>query len=167
MRTEIWDLWEREREDRETERDRDRERGRGRGGERERRGGERERGGEVGRERENLKCSDPSSYQAEALQWQEQNLQKRALLQLVLALHPNQHSTIRPNQTTQLQKQNYIAYCKDATKIQKKMELYLQLNRDYKPAEYLSCVKHHKLIKTLTKYRLSDHCLNIERGRHR
>ncbi len=47
------------------------------------------------------------------------------------------------------------------------MELYLQLKRDYKPAEYLSCVKDHKLRKTLTKYRLSDHCLAIERGRHR
>ncbi len=79
---EIWDLWERERKT-ETETERERE-------------------GEVGKERENLKCSDPSSYQAEALQWQEQNMQKRALLQLVLALHPNQHSTIRPNQTTQL-----------------------------------------------------------------
>ncbi len=114
-----------------------------------------------------LKCSDPSSYQAEALQWQEQNLQKSALLQLVLKLHPNQHSKIRPNQITQLQKQNYISYWKDATKIQKKMELYLHLKRDYKPAEYLSCVKDHKLRKTLTKYRVSDHCLAIERGRHR
>ncbi len=47
------------------------------------------------------------------------------------------------------------------------MELYLQLKRDYKPAEYLSCVKDHKLRKTLTKYRLSDHGLAIERGRHR
>ncbi len=47
------------------------------------------------------------------------------------------------------------------------MELYLHLKRDYKPAEYLSCVKDHKLRKTLTKYRLSDHCLAIERGRHR
>ncbi len=116
---------------------------------------------------QHLKCSDPSSYQAEALQWQEQNLQKSALLQLVLTLHPNQHSTIRPNQITQLQKQNDIAYWKDATKIQKKMELYLHLKRDYKPAEYLSCIKDHKLRKTLTKYRLSDHCLAIERGRHR
>ncbi len=65
---------------------------------------------------QHLKCSDPSSYQAQALQWQEQNLQKNALLQLVLKLHPNQHSTIRPNHITQLQKQNYIAYWKDATK---------------------------------------------------
>ncbi len=116
---------------------------------------------------QHLKCSDPSSYQAEALQWQEQNLQKSALLQLVLKLHPNQHTTIRPKQITQLQKQHYIVYWKDATKIQKKMELYLQLKRDYKPAEHLSCVKDHKLRKTLTKYRLSDHCLAIERGRHR
>ncbi len=51
---------------------------------------------------QHLKCSDPSFYQAEALLWQEQNLQKSALLQLVLKLHPNQHSTIRPNQITQL-----------------------------------------------------------------
>ncbi len=68
---------------------------------------------------QHLKCSDPSSYQTEALQWQEQNLQKSALLQLVLKLHPNQHSTIRPNQITQLQKHNYITYWKDGTKIQK------------------------------------------------
>ncbi len=116
---------------------------------------------------QHLKCSDPSSYQAEALQWQEQKQQKSALLQLVLKLHPNQHTTIRPNQITQLQKQHYIAYWTDATKIQKKMELYLQLKREYKPAEYLSCVKDHKLRKTLTKYRLSDQCLAIERGWHR
>ncbi len=47
------------------------------------------------------------------------------------------------------------------------MELYLHLKRDYKSAEYLSCVKDHKLRKILMKYRLSDHCLAIERGRHR
>ncbi len=35
---------------------------------------------------QHLKCSDLRSYQAEALQWQEQNLQKSALLQLVLTL---------------------------------------------------------------------------------
>ncbi len=116
---------------------------------------------------QHLRCSDPSSYQTEALQWQEQNLQKSALLQLVLTLHPNQHNTIRPNHITQLQKHNYITYWKDATKIQKKMELYLHLKRDYKPAEYLSCIKDHKLRKIVTKYRLSDHCLAIERGRHR
>ncbi len=116
---------------------------------------------------QHLRCSDPSSYQTEALQWQEQNLQKSALLQLVLTLHPNQHNTIRPNHITQLQKHNYITYWKDATKIQNKMELYLHLKRDYKPAEYLSCIKDHKLRKIVTKYRLSDHCLAIERGRHR
>ncbi len=43
---------------------------------------------------QHLKCSDPSSYQAEALQWQEQKQQKSALLQLVLKLHPNQHTTL-------------------------------------------------------------------------
>ncbi len=35
---------------------------------------------------QHLKCSDLRSYQAEARQWQEQNLQKSTLLQLVLTL---------------------------------------------------------------------------------
>ncbi len=78
---------------------------------------------------------------------------------------PAHHNPAQTNHTDT--KQHYIVYWKDATKIQKKMELYLQLKRDYKPAEYLSCIKDHKLRKTLTKYRLSDHCLAIERGRHR
>ncbi len=148
---------------------------------------------------QHLKCSDPSSYQAEALQWQEQNLQKSALLQLVLTLHPNQHNTIRPTQTstapsgpnkpaqhnqahpnqrstirsTQTStaqsglpkpaQHSYKYKTKDATTT---MELYLHLKRDYKPAEYLSCLKDHTLRKT-QKYRLSDHCLAIERGQHR
>ncbi len=51
--------------------------------------------------------------------------------------------------------------------LQYKRRLYLHLKRDYKPAEYLSCVKDHTLRKILTKYRLNDHCLAIERGRHR
>lgn len=116
---------------------------------------------------QHLKRSEPSSYQAEALWCQEQSLQRSALSQLMLKLQPDQHSTIRPNQIIQLQKQNYITYWKHATKSQKKMELYLDLKKDYKPAEYLSCVKDPKLRKTLTKYRLSDHCLAVERGRHR
>ncbi len=80
--------------------------------------------------------------------------------------HYTQTSTAQSDPTkSQLQKQNYIAYWKDVTKIQKKMELYLHLKSDYKTAEYLSCIKDYKLRKTLTKYRLSDHCLAIERGR--
>ena len=43
----------------------------------------------------------------------------------------------------------------------------MELKRDYKPSEYLGCVKEHKVRKTLTKYRLSDHSLAVERGRHR
>lgn len=116
---------------------------------------------------QHLKRSEPSSYQAEALRCQEQNRHRSALSQLMLKLQPDQHSTIWPNQIIQLQKQNYITYWKDATKSQKKMELYLKLKREYKPAEYLSCVKEHKLRKTLSRYRLSDHRLAVERGRHR
>lgn len=116
---------------------------------------------------QHLKRSDPSSYQAEALRCQEQTRPRSAHTQLMLKLQPDQHSTIWPNQIITLQKQNYITYWKEATKLQKKMELYLHLKRDYKPAEYLSCVKEHRERKTLTRYRLSDHGLAVERGRHR
>lgn len=56
----------------------------------------------------------------------------------------------QPNYKNTKAKLQYIAFWKDAIKPQKKMELYLQLKSDYKP-EYLSCVKKHKVRKTLTK----------------
>lgn len=76
-----------------------------------------------------------------------------------------QHNLAQPNYT--ITKQNCTAYWKDAIKLQQKIELYLDLKGHYKPTEYLSCVKEHKVRKTLTKYRLSDHCLATDRERHR
>ena len=47
------------------------------------------------------------------------------------------------------------------------MQCYLALNRQYTVANYLTMVTDQNLRKTLTKYRLSEHSLVIEKGRHR
>ena len=47
------------------------------------------------------------------------------------------------------------------------MQCYLALNRQYTVADYLSMVTDQQLKQTLTKYRLSEHSLAIEKGRHR
>ena len=48
-----------------------------------------------------------------------------------------------------------------------KLETYLALNRQYTVADYLSTVSDKNLRKILTMYRLSDHSLAVEKGRHR
>ena len=47
------------------------------------------------------------------------------------------------------------------------MQCYLALNRQYTVADYLSTVTDQQLKQTLTKYRLSEHSLAIEKGRYR
>lgn len=61
-------------------------------------------------------------------------------------------------------KQDYITYWQTQTKTQSKIQYYLTLNRYYTTTEYLSTVT---LKRMLTKYRLSEHSLAIETGRHR
>ena len=46
------------------------------------------------------------------------------------------------------------------------MQRYLALNRPYTTADYLSTVTDLQLKRTLKKYRLSEHILAIETGRH-
>ena len=48
-----------------------------------------------------------------------------------------------------------------------KLESYLALNREHTVAEYLATVTDPNLRKALTTYRLSEHSLAIEKGRHR
>ena len=55
----------------------------------------------------------------------------------------------------------------ELTKKQSKLECYLALNREYTVAEYLTAVTKPKLRKSLTIYGLSEHSLNIEKGRRR
>ena len=52
-------------------------------------------------------------------------------------------------------------------KKQSKLDGYLALNREYTVAEYLTTVTDPSLRKALTMYRLSEHCLAIEKGRRR
>ena len=52
-------------------------------------------------------------------------------------------------------------------KNQSKLQCYLALNRQNMVADYLTTVTDRKLRKTLTRYRLSEHSLAIETGRHR
>jgi NADH pyrophosphatase NudC (nudix superfamily) len=47
------------------------------------------------------------------------------------------------------------------------MNSYLILNRNYELADYLLSVRDVKQRQILTKYRLSDHNLAVETGRHR
>ena len=68
--------------------------------------------------------------------------------------------------TTQ-SKQNYIGNWETQTQAQSKMQCYLALNQQYTVANYLTMVTDQNFRKTLTKYRLSEHSLAIEKGRHR
>ena len=73
--------------------------------------------------------------------------------------------SIRIKQITTQSKQNCIAYW--GTQAQSKIQCYLALNQQYTMANYLTTVTDQNLRKTLTKYRLSQHSLAIEKGRHR
>ena len=125
-----------------------------------------------------LKNSDPHSYHYKALKYQEMSSKKSPLSQLVLrlsALTPTKtkqpqdctSQTIRVNQIIEKHKQNYITHWDAQTKTQSKFECYRALKREYTVADYLTTVKQLKTLKILTKYRLSEHNLAIETGRHR
>lgn len=119
-----------------------------------------------------LKDSDPDMLQNKALTHRE-NLERSPLSQLVQGLCSQiQAEPPDPNHTglkqiIRKQKENYLTHWKETTQNQSKLECYLALNRDYTVAEYLSNVTDPKLRKSLTRYRLSEHSLAIEKGRHR
>ena len=121
---------------------------------------------------QHLKNSDPHTYHHKAFQCHGEN---SPLNQLVLRLCSENNTsvsqdrpqTIWPNQIITKQKENYISHWKDITKTQSKLECYLALNREYTLADYLTMINDQKLRKSLTMYRLSDHSLAIEKGRHR
>ncbi len=65
------------------------------------------------------------------------------------------------------EKETYIQHWKEQTKDQSRLQCYLKLNREYSLADYLVSVRNITHRHLLTKYRLSDHQLAIERGRHK
>ena len=66
-----------------------------------------------------------------------------------------------------MMQENYRKYWTELTKSQNKKETYVALNRQYSVATYLTTVSVTKLRRTLTKYRLSEHNLAVDVGRHR
>ena len=118
-----------------------------------------------------IKESDPGVLHNKALAHRE-TLDRCPLSQMVRELSaqttppPNRKPT-RLNQIIKQQKESYLTYWKETTQKQSKLECYLALNREYTMAEYLSTVTDPKQRKTLTRYRLSEHSLAIEKGRHR
>lgn len=61
----------------------------------------------------------------------------------------------------------YIEFWKEEIKNNNKLEIYRSLNRNYCLAPYLQNIKDRKKRNILTKYRISDHNLHIETGRHK
>ena len=117
-----------------------------------------------------------------AFQTQELSPEKYPLSQLVLKLS---RLTLTPTNTNQLQistasqlpirvnqiikhiKNSYLDHWDKETQSQNKLNCYRALNREYTEAEYLFSVRDTKQRRILTKYRLSDHTLAIERGRYK
>ena len=62
---------------------------------------------------------------------------------------------------------NYINNWKNEIKAINKLECYRSLDREFSPAQYLISVQNPKEKHTLTMYRLSDHQLEVEKGRHK
>ncbi len=117
-----------------------------------------------------IKNSDPASYHYKALAFQELNIERCPLSQFVLMLADlspcdiTQLCTtqnIRLNKITNKEKEKYVTYWNDVTQSQHKLETYVTLNKQYTEA---STVTDQNL---RTMDRLSDHSLEIEKGRHR
>lgn len=128
--------------------------------------------------------SDPNSYHFKAFENQEMDIEKSLLIQMVLKLQTQTNTTnmtysrqhqdtdmpihkIKPNQIINARKEEYLIYWNEAAGKQSKHQYYLDLNRDYTTATYLSAVKDSKLRTTMSKYRLSAHSLTVETGRYR
>ena len=124
-----------------------------------------------------LKSSPENTIKFQAITTQEVSPETSPLCQLVLKLtntptHPSQTSTasqnhIKVKQIMNQSKKNYLEHWDDQTKSQSKLECYLSLKRDYELAEYLSTVRDTRQRQILTKYRLSDHSLAVEKGRYK
>ena len=64
-------------------------------------------------------------------------------------------------------KNKYIKNRLNEMKQMNKLECYRSLKREYTLAQYLVDIKSPKQRRILTMYRLSDHNLEIEKGRHK
>ncbi len=128
-----------------------------------------------------LKSSPTESLHLKSLQTQELNPEKSPLSQLVLRLtnrtnstNTNQsqtstasHLNIKINQIIKQSKNTYLENWDQETKTKSKLQFYRTLKSNYELEDYLQSVRDTKQRRILTKYRLSEHRLAIETGRHR
>ncbi len=128
-----------------------------------------------------LKSSPTESLHFKAIQTQELNPEKSPLSQLVLRLinltnstNTNQsqtstasHLNIKINQIIKQSKNTYLEHWDQETKTQSKLQLYRTIISNYELEDYLQMSGDTKQRRILTKYRLSEHRLAIETGRHR
>ncbi|KAI4885658.1 hypothetical protein NFI96_003646 [Prochilodus magdalenae] len=128
-----------------------------------------------------LKTSPRETLHCKALQNQELNPEKSPLSQLVLRLinpltppntqQPRSSTALPPrlntNQITKHSQTDYLEHWGREIQTQSKLECYRALKTQYGLEEYLLTVRDTKQRQILTKYRLSDHSLAIERGRYR
>ncbi len=128
-----------------------------------------------------LKSSPTESLHFKAIQTQELNPEKSPLSQLVLRLtnltnstNTNQsqtstasHLNIKINQIIKQSKNTFLEHWDQETKTQSKLQLYRTIKSNYELEDYLQSVRDTKQRRILTKYRLSEHRLAIETGRHR
>lgn len=63
-------------------------------------------------------------------------------------------------------KNQYLEFWENEIKNNQKLDIYRALERPYCLAPYLLQVRERKKRRLMTKYRISDHNLNIEKGRH-
>ncbi len=74
---------------------------------------------------------------------------------------------IKINQIIKQSKNTYLEHWDQETKTQSKLQLYRTIKSNYELEDYLQSVRDTKQRRILTKYRLSEHRLAIETGRHR
>ncbi len=78
------------------------------------------------------------------------------------------HLNIKINQIIkQYKKYIYLEHWDQETKTQSKLQLYRTIKSKYELKEYIQSVKDTKQRQILTKYKLSEHRLAIETGRHK
>lgn len=120
-----------------------------------------------------LKSSPEDTLHFKALKTQELSAQKSHLCAMVSELTNKAFKITAPENPARIkeimskEKETYMQHWKEQTKEQSRLQCYLRLNREYSLAEYLTSVRNTTHRNLLTKYRLSDHQLAIERGRHK
>ena len=127
------------------------------------------------------KASPRGTLQVQALPTPELNPEKSSLSQLVLRLinpltapntqQPRPSTALQPrlniNHTIKNSKNDYLEHWGKEINTQSKLKCYQALKTEYELEEYLLTVRDTKQRQILTKYRLSDHSLAIERGRYK